>query len=360
MRTLDVRAAALLLAACLAAGCSGPAGAAGVRPGSATPSSAAPSGGSVTGRSAGTGAGDPLGSLAKYADAVDAAHRHGLAVWLETDLVTRWLQGPESLAAGVGRVAELARRPGVVGVKLADELGETDGLDSQGRVLAFLRDASRALRAALPASTKLLVDVVVPELGCMPGVARVADRSQQCVDRVQARWPGATLDVVDAVVRSGLLDAVDVSTGLLDQAEYEAWGSTREDAQRAAWQEIARRGWSDHVEVRARKAMAVPAPFGTAAEAAAAVPTFVDLPLTGGARAVDIWTWRQRYDGATVGLMDQRLRPNALWRALLQRRSRGADLLTHFSPSQLQRSLDADLTTVATVFSGVFIAAGTG
>jgi len=91
-----------------------------------------------------------------------------------------------------------------------------------------------------------------------------------------------------------------------------------------------------------------------------AVPTFVDLPLTGGARAVDIWTWRQRYDGATVGLMDQGLRPNALWRALLQRRSRGADLLTHFSPSQLQRSLDADLTTVATVFSGVFIAAGTG
>jgi hypothetical protein len=359
MRTPDVRAAALLLVACLAAGCSGPAGAAGAPRGGATASSPAPSGGSATERSAGTGAGDPLGSLAKYADAVDAAHRHGLAVWLETDLVTRWRQGPESLAAGVGRVAELARRPGVVGVKIADELGETDGLDSQERVLAFLRD-SRALRAALPPSTKILVDVVVPELGCMPGVARVADMSQQCVDRVRARWPGATLDVVDAAVRSGLLDAVDVSTGLLDQAEYEAWGSTREDAQRAAWREIARRGWSDHVEVRARKAMAVPAPFSTAAEAAATVPTFVDLPLAGGARAVDIWTWRQRYDGTTVGLMDQGLRSNALWASLLQRRSRGAELLTHFSPSQLQRSLDADLTAVATVFSGVFVAAGTG
>jgi hypothetical protein len=281
-------------------------------------------------------------------------------VWLETDLVTRWLQGPESLAAGVGRVAELARRPGVVGVKIADERGETDGLDSQERVLAFLRDASRALRAALPASTKLLVDVVVPELGCMPGVAQVADQSQQCVDRVRVRWPGASLEVVDAVVRSGLLDAVDVSTGLLDPAEYESWGSTREDAQRAAWREISRRGWSDQVELQARKAMAVPAPFGTAAEAAAAVPTFVDLPLAGGARAVDIWTWRQRYDGATVGLMDQGLRPNSLWDALLERRSRGAELLTHFSPSQLQRSLDADLTAVATVFSGVFVAAGTG
>jgi hypothetical protein len=58
--------------------------------------------------------------------------------------------------------------------------------------------------------------------------------------------------------------------------------------------------------------------------------------------------------------MDRHLRPNALWQALLARRARGVDLLTHFTPSQLQRGLDADLAAIATVFSGVFVAAGTG
>jgi hypothetical protein len=45
---------------------------------------------------------------------------------------------------------------------------------------------------------------------------------------------------------------------------------------------------------------------------------------------------------------------------LLARHARGVDLLTHLSPSLLQQSLDADLAQVARVFSGVFLAAGTG
>jgi hypothetical protein len=363
MRVVHRQVAALLVVAgFVAVGCAGPSGTSGAGT-EEPPSSAAgtaPSSGSASPGAGGTAAGDPLGTFSKYADAVDAAHRQGLAVWLEADLVTRWLQGPESLAAGVDRVAELATRPGVVGVKIADELGETDGLDSRQQVLAFLEDASHALRAALPAATQLLVDVVVPELGCMPGEPSLAIENKECAADVRARWPGATLDVVDAVVRSGLLDAVDVSTGLRDPAQYEAWGTTREEAQRAAWKEIARRGWADHAFVAARKAMAFPAPFGTPVEAAAAVPTFVDLPVAGGARAVDIWTWRQQYDGATVGLMEQGLQRNALWDALLRRRARGVQLFTHFTPSQLQRGLDADLAAIATVFSGVFVAAGTG
>ncbi|HEX4698994.1 MAG TPA: hypothetical protein VH857_06505 [Actinomycetes bacterium] len=306
------------------------------------------------------GAGAPLGTLSKYADAVDAAHRHGLAVWLEADLVSRWLQGPPSLAAGVARLAELSRHGGVVGVKIADELGEDDGLGSPARVLAFLHDAAAALRPVLPSGVQILVDVVVPELGCAPGESVAAPLRAACVARVRDRWPGATLASVDAVVRSGDVDAVDVSTGLLDGTQYAQWGLTTEQAQRAAWAEIARRGWGGLVTLRARKAMAVPAPYPTAAAAAAVLPTFVDAPIAGGARAVDIWTWRQHYDGTTVGLMSAGLRTNALWDGLLARHARGVALLTHLSPSLLLKGLDADLAQVALVFSGVFLATGTG
>jgi len=359
-RVSGVTARAVALAACIAA-------VAACGPG--PESSAGPAGGprvsgpvaSVTVAAGGSGGpGAPLGTLSKYADAVDAAHRHGLAVWLEADLVSRWLQGPTALAAGVGRLADLSRHPGVVGVKIADELGEDDGLGSPARVLAFLDDAAVALRPALPPGTQILVDVVVPELGCVPGDAEVAQLRAACVARVRERWPGATLASIDAVVRSGDVDAVDVSTGLLDGGQYVEWGLTTEQAQRAAWAEIDRRGWAGLVTVRARKAMAVPAPYPTAAAAAAALPTFVDAPVAGGARAVDIWTWRQHYDGTTVGLMSSGLRPNALWDGLLARHARGVELLTHLSPSLLQRGLDADLAQVARVFSGVFLATGTG
>lgn len=305
-------------------------------------------------------AGEPLGTLATYVAAVDVAAQNGLEVWIDTDLVTRWEQGPASIAAGVGRVAELAHHRGVVGVKIAEELGEDDGLGSGRQVLAFLRDVSRELRRALPPKTLILVDIVVPELGCSPGDPAVASASHACAVTARERWPGATLEVVDKVVASGEVDAVNVSTGLLDHAKYESWGTSREQAQRMAWAEIDRRGWRDHVQVRARKAMAVPLPFASAQDAAAAVPTFVDIPAASGAVGVDIWTWRQGYRGRTVGLLPSGSRSNALWRALEGRRARGVAMLTHFTPSQVRESVRADLAEIATVFSGVFVAAGTG
>lgn len=308
----------------------------------------------------GTGVGKPLGTLAKYAGAVDAAHAQGLDVWIDADLVSRWLEGPKSLDTGARRVAELASRPGVVGVKIADELGEDDGLHSRADVLAFLSDASRGLRAALPSGSLILIDVVVPELGCVRDEPIVADLTKACISRVRKSWPGAALSVVDAVVKSGLVDAVNVSSGLLTRKQYTTWGITPEVAQRAAWREISRLRWSDHVQIRARKALAVPDPYGTAHEAAASVPTFVDVPIEAGAQGVDVWTWRQKYHGHVVGLMDPGLRSNPLWQQLRARRARGVQLLTHFTPSQVQVGLVPDLRVIASVFSGVFVAAGTG
>jgi hypothetical protein len=75
---------------------------------------------------------------------------------------------------------------------------------------------------------------------------------------------------------------------------------------------------------------------------------------------VDIWTWRQRYSGQIYQLTDPGGRPNQLWEALGRRHAAGDALFTHFSPSSVEVSVTSDLAEIATTFSSVFIAAGTG
>ncbi len=289
----------------------------------------------------------------------DAAARH-LSVWLEADLVRRWKEGGGSLRAAVAQLARLGARPGVAGIKIADELGQDDGLRNQDEVLAFLEDASGAVRAALP-HKQILIDMVVPELGCMPGVASAASASASCATQARERWPGATTAVATAVVRSGFIDVLDLSTGLRDESYYSSWGLTRDTAQRAAWARVAALGWSDRVRLQARKALAQVGGYrGDDQQAAADLRTWVDIPLSSGAQAVDVWTWHQPYRGGTAMLMDSGLRDNALWRGLLDRSTDRQKLLTHFTPSSTELGVTQDLDRVTQVFGSVFVAAGTG
>jgi hypothetical protein len=89
----------------------------------------------------------------------------------------------------------------------------------------------------------------------------------------------------------------------------------------------------------------------------------VDLPLEGGATAVDVWTWRQTYQGRLVGILAPDLDPNALWAELLRRKQSGDVLSTHMTPSLLSTdpvSQGRECDLVAQVFRAVFVAAGTG
>jgi len=90
------------------------------------------------------------------------------------------------------------------------------------------------------------------------------------------------------------------------------------------------------------------------------VRLFVDIPLTYGARAVDIWTWHQEYDGAMYQLMNPGMQPNALWDQLEQQRRAGHVLFTHMSPHSVESGVDRDLAKIATVFADIFLPAGTG
>jgi hypothetical protein len=288
-----------------------------------------------------------------------AVHDH-LRVWIEAELTTRWLTGRASFRAGIRRVAFLANRPGVAGIKIADELGYQDGLTRPAQIRQFLLAASRALHTAAP-HAQILVDMVLPELGCLPGRQPAGSPAAACAAQARHAYPQLALPQVTSYLRLHAVSVLDVSTGLLGPSTYASWGSSLDAAQAAAWQEVRRLGWPGLVRLQARKALAHPGRFpGTPAQAQADMRTYVDIPLSAGAQAVDIWTWHQRYEGAVYQLMNPGLRPNPLW-AALQRQHRMHDvLLTHMSPASVDGGLRTDLSKIATVFAGVFLPAGTG
>jgi hypothetical protein len=248
----------------------------------------------------------------------------------------------------------------VAGIKIADELGYHDGMDSAAKIRRFLSDTARALHTAAPHKL-ILVDMVVPQLGCLPGPQQAAPAAAACAVAADGHYPELALPEIDRYLRMHAIDVLDLSTGLLTDSTYASWGTTSDAAQAAAWQEVSRRGWPSLVRLQARKALAHPGSYrAPPAEAAADVRLFVDIPLAHGARAVDIWTWHQEYDGAMYQLMNPGMRPNALWDQLERQRRAGHVLFTHMSPHSVESGLDRDLAKIATVFTDVFLPAGTG
>ncbi|WP_076262069.1 hypothetical protein [Intrasporangium flavum] len=302
----------------------------------------------------------------QYVALAEAVAAHGAKAWIEADLIKAWLAGPEPYGAALETVVKLADRQGVAGVKIADELGYEDDTDAT-TVLAFLKSTTATLHSRLP-GRKVVVDLIVPELGCLSwsGVpdtvagAASADGRRACGAAEVARNPAVALAAIDGYIAGGGLDVVDLSAGLRTDGEYAEWGTTRDAAMAAAWDEASRR-WGSKVRLQARKALAHPGPYeGSKATAEADMRTYVDIPLAHGAHAVDIWTWSQPYKGGTYTLTDPKLAPNDLTRALLERRRRGVELWTHMTPSSLQVGLDQDVASAVSIFSGVLVASGTG
>jgi len=325
---------------------------------------------SDTGRSGGPPAGRTKGhdgafapvsaSSDPYAASIDMFHRLGLQVWVDSDLVSRWQDGQQSFHAALVRDAALAQRPGVVGIKVADELGYNDGLDTPQQVQQFLDATAKGLHQLVP-DTKILVDMVVPDLGCLPWLASRLPQAGQCAAQERSDYPAATMKAVSGYLASGTIDELDLSTGLRDPDEYASWGIGVDEAQRAAWAEAHRLGWQNEVTLQSRHAMAHPGSYPSdGATAWTDVHTYVQIPIQEGAHAVQVWTWQQGYDGQTVRLVDPGLHTNALWQALIAARRSGAFMTTTFTPSSVEKSPEADARMIAQVFKGVYVAAGTG
>ncbi len=293
-----------------------------------------------------------------YLRAAAQLHARHVRVWFEIDLVAGWLDGPTTFRRAVRRVAQLAQSPGTVGFKVADELGYHDGLTTQAQVLAFLRATRAALTRVAP-HKQVLVDAVVPELGCLAGhdAAGVT-----CARAARATSPGATVDTVSSYLSAGLVDRLDLSGGLLAASTYRDRGLSLLEADRLVWRDVDALDWSGMTRLQARKALAMDGGWtGTDVAASRAVNVHVDVPRQFGAHAVDIWAWRQAYDGGTYSLLAPDLRLNPLWDVLLARKRAGADLFTHVTPSTLspgarRRAHEYDL--IASAFDEVFVAAG--
>lgn len=296
---------------------------------------------------------------APYINMVDMVAATHAKVWIEVDLVTAWQSGPQRYADVLNIAVKLAGRPGVVGIKIADELGYHDGLTTPGATRSFLAQASRDIRSRLP-HTKILVDMVVPQLGCLAWTS--AQTAQlDCAGAAARTSPAATIDAVDSYLASRTIDVLDLSAGLLDQSTYLAWGTTQDQAMLAAWKEAAQRHWDTLVTLQARKALAHPGTYqGTAAQAEADLHTYVDIPLANGAKAVDIWAWRQLYQGSMDRLYDPGLHPNPLIAGLARRRAAGDRLFTHMSPSSVEVNMKTDVSAATGIFGSIFVAAGAG
>jgi hypothetical protein len=294
-----------------------------------------------------------------YIHMVDMVAAQRAKVWIEVDLVKAWETGPQRYADVLNIAVKLAARPGVDGIKIADELGYHDGLDTPARARAFLAQASSDIRSRLP-GTKILVDMVIPQLGCLAWASGQAERLY-CANTTGNTSPAATIDAVDTYLAAKTFDVLDLSAGLLDPATYRAWGTTQDEAMRAIWKEVVRRQWGVLVTLQARKALAHPGSYpGSTAQAEADLRTFVDIPLANGAHAVDIWAWRQQYQGSMYRLYDPGLHTNPLIAGLALRRAAGAHLFTHMSPSSLEVNMKTDVLAATAIFGTVFVAAGAG
>jgi hypothetical protein len=300
------------------------------------------------------------GDISPYLNAIELAGNDGLRVWIEADLVKRWRAGQESFQQGIDVIAQEAKSRAVVGIKIADELGYHDGLRTSAEISAFLDASAKALRARAPGKL-ILVDVVVPELGCLPGYEPAIPAATACDAQSRRDYPQLTLSAFDGYLARHDIDALDVSAYLRDDHAYASWGVNTDTAERVAWQSITGRGWARFVTLNARKALAHPGAYdGDAAGANATLHTFVDIPRQSGAEVIDLWTWRQLYEGQIYRLMNPGPAPNALWDAILTRHRAGVRLFTHFSPSSVESSVANDMKLLATAFTDVFVAAGTG
>jgi hypothetical protein len=294
----------------------------------------------------------------RYVALATALHHRGVAIWWETDLVKRWLDGPAAFEGAIARLGQLASVPGTAGFKISDEIGYGDGLTSQAQATDFLRQTKSGLAKVAPGK-QVLVDAVVPELGCLPWRG---GNQEGCAQRVRLKYPAASAAAVESYLRAHLIDRLDLSTGLLSPATYAGWGLDQHTAQAEIWSRVRAQGWESLTTLQSRKALAAADGYqGSAAQAA--TDTYIAAPVSAGAQAVDIWTWRQHYQGKVFSLLAPDLGTNPLWTSLVQERQLGVRLITHMTPSMMPTDTAAfahECDLAAQAFTAVFVAAGTG
>ncbi|MDP4511835.1 hypothetical protein [Nonomuraea turcica] len=301
-------------------------------------------------------------SPAGQAIAAAAAVQPRLRIWVETDLADDYAAGDSQFTAALQALIAAAKRPGVVGVKFADNLGYS-GFTTAQDVIRFLTRAGQALRAALPGK-QLAIGVVVAELGC--------GSSKECIQAMRAKAPLATKQQIGRYLKTRAVDRVEISSGLFGRSysQYQVPDPktgksvpiTPELAARAQWMSIRALEWDTLAQMRARE-------YGLAhigdtspwdkTQATVQIDARVGAAIALGLPSITLWGHKSDDQGQTYRLLDAGCQDsgpasNAMWSALTGQGMRGRLALV-FDPASTECGIAADIAALAKGVSEIFI-----
>ncbi|GGO81350.1 hypothetical protein [Nonomuraea cavernae] len=296
-------------------------------------------------------AGDPV------AAAITAARTARLRIWIESDLADDFKAGQAQFRAALRTLINAASRPGVIGIKFADNLGYTS-FTSEDEIKDFLRQASGALRAALPGK-RLAIGVVVPELGCGAAAG--------CVAAMRAKAPLATKKLVERYIKTSAVEQVYVSNGLFasayrqhqlrDPKTGKQQPVTPAVATRAQWLSIKALGWDTLAQISSREyglAHSGPAAPWDDAQATAQINAYIGTVIGVGAPTVTLWGHNAVDGGRTYRLLDADLAMNPMWSQLIRQQLRER-LSVVFDPRSTELGIHQDIAALGKAASEIFI-----
>ena len=186
-----------------------------------------------------------------------------------------------------------------------------------------------------------------------------------CASAARRRYPAASREAVTSYLRAGLVDRLDLSTGLLEPSAYAGWGLTRQDAQREAWDHVVSQGWDGLTRLQSRKALAAPGGYGGGKLTDQGRPRHLRGHAARGRcpcrRCLDLAAALLGQHRAASSTTPCGRTPSGS--GLRRRRDEGAVFFTHMTPSAMPTDaagIARECAVVAQVFSAVFVAAGTG
>ncbi|MEU1734323.1 hypothetical protein [Streptosporangium sp. NPDC020145] len=263
---------------------------------------------------------------------ITTAKGTGLRVWIDTELADDWKAGAQNFSAAVKRVAALAARPEVAGIRFSSQLGYNSTFKTDDEVLAFVTAASAALRQAAPGK-RLGVHTVVPELAC--------GGDEACKTEMRKRYPLLAPERVESHLISGRVDQLSLDNGLT-YGGYTAWKITPEQAQANQWIQVRARAWDALGQVAAEETGLVGQV--TAEQIAARVSKPV---LDGSAQQVNVWTRVQDAKGTVTRL--------TAWDELKKLAPIQRRMAAVYTPATPEVDTATDLKKIAETFSQVYL-----
>ncbi|GAA3090097.1 hypothetical protein [Streptosporangium carneum] len=263
---------------------------------------------------------------------VTAARTTGLRVWIDTELADDWKAGAANFAAAVKRIAVLAARPEVAGIRFSSQLGYNTTFKTDDEVLAFVTAASTALRQAVPGK-RLGVHTVVPELAC--------GANDACKTEMRKRYPLLAPERIESHLIAGRVDQLSLDSGLL-YGGYDTWKINAEEAQRNQWIQVRARAWDVLGQVAAEETGLVGQV--TAEQVAARVSKPV---LDGSAQQVNVWTRVQDAKGTVTRL--------TAWDELKKLTPIQRRVAAVYDPATPEVNTASDLKKLSEVFGQVYL-----